>query len=207
MRIEAYKLECKDVRVYCPECVMKLGFSMRQMTRICFDRHGTRSGSPGNTHNFTYGEMRFFLDMKWKVIELDDGFERLFSLGEQIFQNTCCVNIQTYPRRHKEVLGFCTRQARINGQIVCVLVLDPNIDLPGASDTGSMGTKSAERGHSSQGKRTGLGPGRSGDNGPGPKRKGLIPVDAGGPALVSTNDGLSVGTVRKADNWLLPKRV
>ncbi|KAG1960230.1 hypothetical protein F2P79_006182 [Pimephales promelas] len=80
-------------------------------------------------------------------------------------------------------------------------------NLPGASDTGSMGTKSAERGHSSQGKRTGLGPGRSGDNGPGPKRKGLIPVDAGGPALVSTNDGLSVGTVRKADNWLLPKRV
>jgi hypothetical protein len=207
MRIEAYKRGYNEFRFFCPECVIQKGYKMAEMKSICFRRHGTSVEGPDRTQSFTYGIMRFFLDMKWIVIELDDVFGLLFNNEELMSQNSCCANIQTYLRANKEVLGFCTRQARINGQVVCVLVIDPNVDLSGASDTGPVGTESVGREPDGQWYRTGLVSKGSVENGSGPERKGLIPVDAGEPEMVSANDGQSVGTARKTDDWLLSKRI
>lgn len=96
---------------------------MAEMKSITFCNRAADFTSPGRTHFLTYAAIKFIIDMKWLIIgHLDEALELLIGDRERVTKTTCCVDIQTYMWRGIVVPGFCTKQARVNGQVVYVLV-------------------------------------------------------------------------------------
>ena len=143
--------------------------------------------------------MKCIIAMKWLIIDLDETVELLIGNRERVTKTTCWVDIQTDHWNNKVVPGFCTKQARYNGQIVYVL-----LDLSVTPDTSPVGAESVGQELGGQWFRAGSLPRGSGKVGSGPETSGLVQVETCVPAVVPQEHRESVDPARESYDGFLP---